>query len=661
MKHRLTVPAIACAVTLLCVPAAWAQTQPVAPTSPPAQASSAAVAATSAKPAAEVPAGLTSKEILDHLTSVNRWYRESQTAATWVLQPADQFYWNQQEVSANEAVKQAFAGAEAAAGLVPDNGKDGSKPAAARPDTQRIQEVLSENQARVDDLKMQLEGVNKQLSGRLAPADREALVAQKGALQDALAIDETFVDFIGQARSLMTGSSVETEQTATMGQIQAIRASARGAFAGTPTGKAAAPAQPAEGDPQGTFAQAELVVRILKDEHEIDTLADDNGTIAKLLAEVDQIRAPLRTMLRDIVQKGQAASDAISQARGTDVVSQQRALSGLAATLRDVTDSLLALRAETMALEQNRSNLNDWKAVIIRHRDVVLRSLVERIIVISVVIAVLAIVSELWRRATFRYVHDLRRRRQLLLIRRVAYGSLIAVVLIMGLVSNLSSLATFAGFITAGIAVASQTIIVSIAAFFFMMGRNGVHVGDRVTVTSSTGSTVTGKVVEIDLVRFSVMELTGSGLDLRPTGRIASYANALLFQTVPFFKHITGADYGWHEIAVPLKPEADFDLVQKLVIDAVNEVYSEYRKILEEQRGLVERTNEITLDVPEPTSQVLYGAKGPELVAGYPIDRTGRISMDLRVARSVREAIAKDKGVACMLSGEPELRGPSKS
>jgi hypothetical protein len=46
---------------------------------------------------------------------------------------------------------------------------------------------------------------------------------------------------------------------------------------------------------------------------------------------------------------------------------------------------------------------------------------------------------------------------------------LVGVVLIMGFVSEFNSLATFAGFVTAGIAV-----LLSIAAYFFVVGRYGI-------------------------------------------------------------------------------------------------------------------------------------------------------------------------------------------
>ena len=82
-----------------------------------------------------------------------------------------------------------------------------------------------------------------------------------------------------------------------------------------------------------------------------------------------------------------------------------------------------------------------------------------------------------------------------MLVRRTVLGFLGGMVVIFGFVTQFSSLATFAGFITAGIAVGLQTILLSVAAYFFIIGRYGVRVGDRISVAG-----VTGDVVEVGLV-----------------------------------------------------------------------------------------------------------------------------------------------------------------
>src|SRR5258707_15767020 len=100
----------------------------------------------------------------------------------------------------------------------------------------------------------------------------------------------------------------------------------------------------------------------------------------------------------------------------------------------------------------------------------------------------------------------------------------IGVILVLAFATQLGSAVTFAGLLTAGIAVALQNVIVSVVAYFFLIGKYGIRVGDRVQIAG-----VNGEVVDIGLVRIHVMELGGPG-DAQPTGRIVALSNSIVFQ-----------------------------------------------------------------------------------------------------------------------------------
>ena len=97
-----------------------------------------------------------------------------------------------------------------------------------------------------------------------------------------------------------------------------------------------------------------------------------------------------------------------------------------------------------------------------------------------------------------------------------------------------------------------KRVILSVAAYFFLIGRYGVRVGDRITVSG-----VTGDVIDVGLVRLYLMELSGTGIDLYPTGRVVVFSNSVMFQAAPFFKQLPGTAYAWHEVAVTLAPDAN--------------------------------------------------------------------------------------------------------
>ena len=163
------------------------------------------------------------------------------------------------------------------------------------------------------------------------------------------------------------------------------------------------------------------------------------------------------------------------------------------------------------------------------------------------------VLAQLWRRAVFRYVHEARRRSRLLLLQKIVLWALVVAIVASTFATELGSLATFAGLITAGLAVAMQSVLVSIVGYFFLIGKYGIRVGDRVQIGS-----VTGEVIEMGLVRLHLMELSGEGA-MAPTGRVVAFANSIIFQASGgLFKQIPGVNLAWHEITFGLPTGADY-------------------------------------------------------------------------------------------------------
>src|ERR1700734_2503953 len=148
--------------------------------------------------------------------------------------------------------------------------------------------------------------------------------------------------------------------------------------------------------------------------------------------------------------------------------------------------------------------------------------------------------AELWHRGVLKYVQDSRRRYQLLLLRKIALWTLVVLIVGFTFASELSSIVTFAGLITAGLAVAMQSVLVSIVGYFFLIGKYGIRVGDRVQIGE-----VSGEVIELGMVRMYLMEFAGQG-SASPTGRVAAFPNSVVFQvSAGLFKQIPGVNFSW--------------------------------------------------------------------------------------------------------------------
>ncbi len=328
----------------------------------------------------------------------------------------------------------------------------------------------------------------------------------------------------------------------------------------------------------------------------------------------------------------------------------------LAARFKQIAAAAVPLREESILLDQSSANYLEWRQSVAHESNRILRNIVLRVMGIALAIGVILLLSEIWRRITFRYIQDVRRRRQFLLLRRIVIGFCMGIVLILGFVSEFSSLATFAGFITAGLAVGLQTILLSVAAYFFLVGRWGIRVGDRISVAG-----VTGDVVDVGLVRLYLMELAGTGVDLYPTGRIVVFSNSVLFQaTTPLFKQLPGAEYTWHEVAVELNPGGKYDLVEKQLLDAVRSVHTTYGEELQRQLGTTERRIDIQMTVPEPHGQLQYTDTGLEYVVRYPVGLHQVAEADEKITRKLLEFLQQQPDLQASVSGFPKIRAAVK-
>ena len=407
-----------------------------------------------------------------------------------------------------------------------------------------------------------------------------------------------------------------TKDTGFLAQIEKLERSAPGLTTGKsttvpPTLESLSAARSA-----GVSSQARVLFDLLGTRQSIESLIKETNALHQQAVD---LHAPLVSRLRSTIAEGEALSQQASAAEvptvpgatslptpstSATLADTRKKFDSLTTTFKQISGASIPLSQEVMALEQSQASLNAWKGAVDVEYTTILHSLLLRVLGIAIALGTIFILGEVWRRATTSYVKDIRRRRQLLVVRRLVIGFLSGLVMIFGLVTQFSSLATFAGFITAGLAVGLQTILLSVAAYFFIIGRYGVKVGDRITVAG-----VTGDVAEVGLVRFYVLELAGSGTDLYPSGRVAVFSNAVLFQAgTPLYKQLPGTEYLWHEMTVKLNQESDYRPATEAMLQSIQKVYDRYRQQIEQQHRQLESWMDTSLDLPAVNSAPIVKA-----------------------------------------------------
>jgi small-conductance mechanosensitive channel len=247
------------------------------------------------------------------------------------------------------------------------------------------------------------------------------------------------------------------------------------------------------------------------------------------------------------------------------------------------------------------------------------------------------VLGEVWRRAVLRYAHEPRRRYSMLLLRKIVLWAVCIGVVALSFITEISALATFAGLLTAGVAVAMQSVLVSVVGYFFLIGKYGIRVGDRIQIGA-----VVGEVIDLGLVRMHLMELNATG-PLGPTGRVVAFANLIVFQASGgLFKQIPGVNLAWRETTLTLPAADDYVVLKENLLTAVNAVVGEYRDEISRQTKEIERT---TASVPiadlAPQVQLHLSNDGHmEALIRYPVHLQHATEIQERVSAAVLKVLA---------------------
>src|SRR5882762_1499897 len=605
--------------------------------------------------AQELPA-LNRDAILGHLNEAITWYRDTTSKVQSAGLPSDAIYEDNTQNLAAEVVRLAFQSARAEAAVIAANEKspNANQTAKAPAQQQDLTQIAARIAAEIDNTQSRLDSVNRQLAS--APrSKRKELQSERERLQGKLALDKTVQDSV-QKMATFAEESTDSASEGLEGSINQLARSVSEVFANKAIPKAAAKTDGSSSslsNSSGLIGQAITLLGRMRSMHEINQMIKETDHLRQT---AENLRKPLRTTLLAIIQHGRDLANQQGTSPNAQNENATSEYQNLISRFKQLSSAAMPLSQEILLLEESHANYVEWRRSIVRESTDTLQALLIRVIGIALALGIVAILSEVWRKLTFRYIHDPRRRRQFLLLRRFVMGFLVGVVLIMGFVSEFSSLATFAGFVTAGIAVGLQALLLSVAAYFFVVGRYGIRVGDRISIAG-----VTGDVVDIGLVRLYIMELAGTSIDLYPTGRIVVFSNSVLFQAgTPLFKQIPGTEYAWHELAIPLAPSGTYKLVQDKVSTVVSSIYERYREKIERQMGDIERQIEIQLKPPRPETKLQLTDSGLEFVVRYPVDIRTASEIDDRVTRAVVDLMAGDEQLKSATIGLPKIRAAIK-
>jgi small-conductance mechanosensitive channel len=586
----------------------------------------------------------TSQQTLGFLNQTIDWYRHLSSEEQLADQPTDLlFVYNDRDL-ADQVLSLSFDFARANAQILASvNGQTGAQTAAGGAGQyQNLSQLAASAQEGIAQKKEKLDALKQQLATAKSK-DKQTVQVEIAAEQSAVDLAQARSDALNSLVQFSSTSDGSTKGNSFVARINELEQSVPGARTTQGTGKNAA-ANTNGGSPAVQPAAKTTPTGILGLASDLWSVRGKMRALNESLALTNSLQQssktliqPLTAALRDATHQGDDLSNQPETTDTAQLEQRKTQLESLASDFKSIATAALPLAKQSILLDRYKANLTNWNDTLAGERTRDGRSLAIRLGTLALTILITLAIFEVIRRAIYHYIHDLRRRNLVLLLRRIAMFVAFAIIVAISFSTDLRSFTTFAGLLAAGIAVCLQNVILSAVGYFVLLGKYGIRAGDRIEISG-----VTGNVVDIDLMRMSLMELgsSSSSGDLVPTGRTVEFPNAIVFQpTAGLFKQIPGANFLWHEVTLTLSPEGDFRAAQKKMMDAVDGVFAKYRESFEQQHRRMETTLNVPVDMPQPQLRMRFTQSGPEVMIRYPVTRDKATEVDDQMTRALLDVM----------------------
>jgi small-conductance mechanosensitive channel len=215
-----------------------------------------------------------------------------------------------------------------------------------------------------------------------------------------------------------------------------------------------------------------------------------------------------------------------------------------------------------------------WDTLVVAQQRTVLRRILRAILFIIAIVLVTILAGRLLRRLlTSRALLDRRRQQTLHFVLSFALQLMGALLILVIFFGTPQQTPTVIGLATAGLTVVLKDFIVAFFGWFILMGRNGVRVGDWVEING-----VGDEVVEVGLLRTTLLETGNWAESGRPTGRRVAFMNSYAIEG-HYFNFSTTGQWLWEELSITLRSSEDAYALTNAIRSAVDEITRDDRDL----------------------------------------------------------------------------------
>jgi hypothetical protein len=465
-------------------------------------------------------------QVIGYLLQSMNWYRHVYTERQVANDPGDLVFLNDNQGIESQIVKLSFEFANADAALAKTATSPHDVPATpAAPASADLAHFI-ELKNRNDQLTQQTSEDIGKLNEKIASARKTDRKKLKAALDDAQsrvelmqAVSQGVNDLIQFVQTARTAKANNVTLDLTIDDLaQSIPELSSPA---TPLSKL--PAQDSDSRTSSSWRESGLLglgSEVSALSRKLRVVDEKIRLTDNFLLSVKDIRTPMSGFITRVLQR--AATSNLQTSNLSLLREQKSQIDALTLELKAFSPAIVALDKQKALLEEYESHLLPWRTAVASQYRQAWKKLVVRLLIVVLIVGLLFGMGEISRRLALGRIQDPNRRRVISMVHRLLTMFAIAVVALFSVASDLSSLATYFGLLTAGMAVALQNVILASLGYLVLMGKRGIRIGDRIQVSGITGDVINMGMLQFQLREFDVLKQ-------RFTGHVATFSNSLVF------------------------------------------------------------------------------------------------------------------------------------
>jgi len=301
--------------------------------------------------------------------------------------------------------------------------------------------------------------------------------------------------------------------------------------------------------------------------------------------------------------------------------------------------ALTVVRRQTGLVRDDGEKLASWTGVATEESSDSLFRVGSRIGIVLALVLVILILSHYLKKLPYKFTREGKNLYYFRKLISFTSGLLIAVIVALNFMGDFGGLTAVLGLAGAGLAIALQDPIVSLVGWFLIVGRFGISVGDRVEINQ-----VKGDVIDIGLLRISVLEVGNWVGAEQSTGRVVFFPNSFIFKS-HYFNYSTGNSFIWDEIRFTVTYESDWKKAREILEEVATRASQTFVEAAKNSQAQLERQYHISLGTLTPYVYVSIASNGVDLVLRYLTGIRKRRSTQDQICQEILQAFAAEPGI----------------